>query len=209
MKTIFPPRPKSAIPPSELDRYDKTGKWLAQYKYNGQRNLIHISVDKKVTVWGRHGSAHLTYSLNSNIANEILSLPGLKNQEYWLDSELLTKTSATDTKGKIIIFDVLHAGSYLFLKSQTDRLKILDEICGFPRRLDSFRGMAYVISNNILMAPTFENDFVKRFEEKIQYDECEGLLLRKKNSTLDNFGQKEYEIGWMIRCRKSHKNYSF
>ncbi len=170
--------------------------------------VIHIE-SGNVTVWSRHGDAHKSYTLPAKIKSQLLALPGLdKNLEYWLDAELMIKTSGEDTKGKVILFDVLQAGKYLFMVDQMSRLAILDEICGQPRTPDPWRGMAYVISEDVLMAPTFSENFQDRFDDK-KCDEVEGLVLRKKASVLDNFGQKEYEIGWIIRCRRGHKNYNF
>ena len=38
----------------------------------------------------------------------------------------------------------------------------------------------------------------------IAHDEIEGLVLRKKNSSITNAGSKEYDVSWIIRCRKPH-----
>ena len=48
--------------------------------------------------------------------------------EYWLDGEVLIKTKAKDTKGKIVLFDILQAGKYLFMKfhDQMGRLAMLN-----------------------------------------------------------------------------------
>lgn len=210
-KIIFPPRPKGAMPPNELGYREKQGIWCAQYKYNGARCVIHIEPGEKVDIIGRHGTQLLSYTMPKSTREQLLALPGLdKSKEYWLDGELLIKTSAADTKEKIILFDVLQAGNYLFLKpNQMERLKLLDAICGHPKQLDPLRGMGLVISDDLMMAPTFESGFVGRFNEKIQYDECEGLVLRKRDSALDNFGVKEYECSWIVRCRKPNKNCNF
>lgn len=208
-KVIFPPRPKGAIHPNDLDYYEKTGLWIAQYKYNGARILIHIN-EGNVIVWTRHASKHLTYTLFNEVKNEFLSLPGLeKDVEYWLDGEVLTKTTSPETKNKIILFDILHKGKYLFLKpNQMIRLEMLNELCGRPDKLDCWCKMGYQISTNLLLAPIFTNNFKVHFNE-LKCDEVEGVVLRKKDSVLDNFGQKEYEVGWLIRCRQPHKNYNF
>jgi ATP-dependent DNA ligase len=208
-KVIYPPRPKGAIPPKELEYYEGMGSWVAQYKYNGTRNIIHVE-SGVVSMWGRHGKAHKNFSMTASHRDQILALPGLKkDQEYWLDSEVLSKTKAKDTKNKIVLFDILQAGRYLFVSpDQMKRLELLDEVCGKPRQLDSWRGFGYVISDDILMAPIFSENFTARFSDD-KGDEVEGLVLRKKDSALDNFGVKEYEVNWLIRCRHQHKNYRF
>lgn len=210
MKTIiYPPRPKSAIPPSDLDYYESTGLYCAQPKYNGSRSVIYV-YGNTVKIYSRHGRPHLNYAMPQAIREEILAIPGLKRgKEYWLDGELLTKTTAIDTKGKIVLFDILQEGEYFFLNpNQEDRVKLLAEVCGNPTDLDRWRKMSYVISDNILMAPTFFSNFDEEFKKNYG-DEVEGLVLRKRNSVIDNFGEKEYLVNWLIRCRHPHKNYQF
>ncbi len=210
MGIIYPPRPKGAIPPSELDYYESLGIYCTQPKYNGARSIVRITPEGIVSIYSRHGRPHLIYEMPSSVGQEFLSLPGLKRGlEVWLDAELLSKTTATDTKNKIVLFDILQYGQYFFLSpEQTKRLDILAEICGHPTKLDPMRGMAYVISDTLLMAPTFYANFKKEFD-KSYGDEVEGLVLRKKNSVIDNFGQKEYLVNWLIRCRKANKNCDF
>lgn len=210
MSVIFPPRPKSAIPPKELDYYEKTGIWCVQPKYNGARSVVSVSPEGKVEIYSRHGRKHLNYTMPNFMEKEIQAIPGLKpGIQYWLDGELLNKTTAKDTKGKLVLFDVLQIDKYLFLKpNQVERVELLKGICGNPTKLDPWRGMSYQFSENIMMAPTFFSNFSQEFA-KDYGDEVEGLVLRKKDSVLDNFGQKEYEVNWLVRCRKPHKNYSF
>jgi hypothetical protein len=212
---LYPPRPKNAIAKSELEYYEKVRDdkgnpvWIAQPKYNGSRNLVHITEDRHVKVWSRHGSPHLTYSLPNSVADELLALPGLeKGKEYWLDSELMSKTAAPETKNLIVFFDVLQAGRYMFGRpDQMKRLEILADICGRPIQLDPWRQMGYVISKTLLMAPFFEKDFGTEFERN-RGDEVEGLLLRRKDFAIDSFGQSYWETGSLLRCRKPHKNYN-
>ena len=40
---IFPPRPKNAVPVTELDYYESRGKYLAQPKGNGSNSVISVS----------------------------------------------------------------------------------------------------------------------------------------------------------------------
>lgn len=207
---IFPPRPKSAIPPTELPYYESLGLYCVQPKYNGSRSVIHIQPDGNVLIYSRHGRSHLNYQMPINVAEEINALPGLKKGiDIILDGELLSKTTAKDTKHKIVFFDILQYDKYLFLNpKQKARLEMLAEVCGNPTNLDPMRGMGYQISENLMMAPTFYTNFKYEFEKNYG-DEVEGLVLRKIDSVLDNFGKKEYEINWLIRCRKPHKNYNF
>ena len=209
MPIMYPPRPRGAVPPSELPYYENLGVFC-QNKLQGARTVIHILKNGSVEMFSRHGKPFANYKMPKFMQNEILALPGLKiGVEYWLDGEVMIKTKAEDTKGKLILFDILQYDKYLFLKPNLEgRLKLLNEICGYPTNLDSLRGMAYKVSENVMMIKTIYSNFKEAFN-KDYGDEVEGLVLKKKDSVLDNFGQKEYLVDWLIRCRKPHKNYQF
>jgi ATP-dependent DNA ligase len=210
MKIIFPPRPKSKITPGSLGKYEATGKWLVQRKFNGTRNLIHVSPERKVSMFGRHGEPHKQFKASGSLKKEVLSLNLQDGKEYWLDSELLSyKTKSQEYKDKIVLFDVLQAGRYLYRRpDQIGRIEILKDVCNNPKDLES-GGLALQVTENIFLAQSFFQGFRHEFERFIDRDEIEGLVLRKSNSVLENSGIREYSIPWQVRCRKPHKNYSF
>lgn len=207
---IYPPRPKGKMNPSDLPYYESTGQWCVQRKFKGTRNLIHITPDQNVSVWNRHYRKHDKFSLNKAMRDEILSLNLKKGTEYWLDSELMNKVA--NPTNEIILYDVLQAGKYFFAApDQMGRLEILREICGNPEKLCS-TGIALEVTPKIWMAQTWTERFVELFNESLPNPILEGLVLRKKKASLDNFGNKEYETGNMIRCRKpfaDDKGYNF
>jgi ATP-dependent DNA ligase len=206
---LYPPSPKNKINPRDLSYYEGRG-YLAQRKFNGSRNLIYISPDKDVKCFGRHGSSHSRFQMSNNLKEEILSsLDLIDGQEYWLDSELMNKTKSDYYRDKIILFDVLQAGQYFFSNpTQAVRLELLYDICNRPKVLDDNKGLAFKVSENILLAETFDSLFEKRFREKV-CDEIEGLVLRDPNSIIGNFGAKKYEASWLIRCRRPNNMYNF
>lgn len=209
-KVIFPPSPLSSIRPNDLPYYEELGIFCAQPKYNGSRCLVHIKSDGGIFFYSRHGRAHHGWTAPRCLFQEIAALPGLKlGTEYWLDGELLIKTTAVETKNKLVLFDILHYDTYLFLgPNQLTRLFILNELCGRPKEFDPWRKMAYIVSDNVMMAPTFFSNFREEFN-KFTCDEVEGLVLRKKESQIDKYGNSEYQANWLIRCRRPHKNYNF
>ncbi len=207
MPTIYPPHPNLKIPPLSLRSYEASGEWVAQRKFNGTNVVINISPSKKITILNRHGKPPKLFSLSESNIEQILSLNLDKNKEYWLNGELLDhKTSSKDYKRKIVLFDVLQAGEY-FIRSpnQIKRLQILSEICNNPTDLEPNKGIALQVSDNIWMAETWSQGFLDRFKDFLDLDEIEGLILRKSNSNLGNFGQKKYDVHWMVKCRKPHK----
>ena len=101
-------------------------------------------------------------------------------------------------------------GKYLFgSPTQMVRLELLRKICRSPKNLEPANGIALVVTDHIWMAETWDKDFVKHFNLFLATDEIEGVVLREKNSVINHVGTKEYEIDWIIRCRKPHKNYNF
>lgn len=202
VKIIYPPRPKEKMLFNDLSFYEKTDKWVAQRKFRGSRAVIHISASKEITLGNRHGSSFARFSLDKQYKEELLSSLNFKDgMEYWLDGELMNKDIGATNE--VILFDVLAAGRYLFgSTSQLERLQILNEICGSPSTLCS-SGIALYVTPRIWMAQTFFSNFMERFKEAIPIPQLEGLVLRKKASTLDNFGHFEYETTNLIRCRKS------
>lgn len=207
MPLLYPPHPAAKTPPASLDSYESSGEWFAQRKFNGTNVLVHVSALGKVSILNRHGKPPAMFSLSESHIRQILSLNIEKGKEYWLNGELLDhKTSSAEYKGKIVFFDVLQAGRY-FLRSpnQAERLKILSGICGNPSSLEPHRGIALEASKDIWMAETWESEFSARFHDFLDMDEIEGLVLRKKTSFLESYGQKKYDVYWIVRCRKPNK----
>lgn len=207
MKSIFPPRPKGRMNPSDLPMYERTGQWLAQRKFNGCRNLIHILPSGKIECFAREGGPHDLFEFTETYSQEILKFLRIQpNTEYWLDSEVMSKTK--NAAKEIVFYDVLHAGKYLFNSlNQMQRLDLLNEICGNPQ--EKIDKLAYRISDHLWMAETFQDQFKERFQESLPNPQLEGLVLRKKKSVLDHYGNSYYEVGWMIRCRKPDGKYNF
>jgi hypothetical protein len=142
-------------------------------------------------------------------------------KEYWLDGELLNnKTSDEYYKNRIVLFDILQAGKYFFGgPTLMERQQMLVSICGNPVGLESGRGIALDVTENVWLAQTFTDNFVDRWNDFINFDEVnklayvvneiEGLVLKQSKSVIKNFGNKEYEVDWQVRCRKPEKGYDF
>jgi hypothetical protein len=208
---LYPPYPNCKIPPGDLEKYEKSGNWIAQRKFNGTHILIYISKNRKVSILTRHGTPPKLFNLTKSHVDQILSLNLKEGLDYWLNGELLDhKTKNKNYKGKIVLFDVLHEGKYLIKKlNQIQRLKLLSEICRNPSKKEPNNGIAIEVTKDIWMAEFWEDNFKEHFKEFIHLDEIEGLILRKKNSFIDNFGQSKYHVSWMIKVRKPHSGGSY
>lgn len=211
MKILYPPHPKIRILKNKLDAYESSGKWTAQRKFNGTNVVVNISEKGEVGILTRHGTAPKLFSLSKSHVDQILSLNLDKGKEYWLNGELLDhKTKNPEYKKKIVFFDVLWAGTHLVRKmNQVERLGLLRDICDSPNNTEN--EIAAKVTDDIWMAESWESDFKFHFEEFIDRDEIEGLVLRKKASFIDNFGFKAHDANWIVKCRKPHSggNYEF
>jgi len=196
---VYPPRPVGKMNPADLPFYEKSGRWVAQRKFNGCRNLVHIRQNGNVECFTRDGLPQSTFSITHT--QEILKYLHLeKGIEYWLDSEIMSKTP--NSNKEIVFYDVLHVDKYLFGGPKLlKRLDMLSQICGLPSELVEDR-LALRISDHLWLAETFQNNFVARFNESLNNPKIEGLVLKKIDSVLDYFGDKYYETNWLIRCRK-------
>lgn len=202
MNIIYPPRPKGKMLYTDLPYYESTGKWIAQRKFRGSRAVIFISPEREITLGSRHGRSFAKFSLNKAYKQEILSGLNLKDgASYWLDAELMNKDE--NATNELILFDVLQEGHYFFSgPNQTERLQILNRICNSPKEYCA-NNIALKVTDRVWMAETFDSNFMDRYKEALPIKQLEGLVLRKKNSTLDNFGYAEYETTNLIRCRKA------
>lgn len=198
---IFPPRARIKIQPLDLARYEASGEYVVQPKYNDSRSLLRQHPDGRLTVHNRHGGSHKRWHLTPQIAAEMRANLRLDpSLEYWLDGGVMNKHKGGE--GQFVFYDVLQAGRYFMGRpTQMDRLQLLDLICNEPKTMTA-DGWAYQISQNLWMAPTWTNDFVRHYNDAISADYVEGLILRQKNSALDNYGRVYYECDWMVKCRK-------
>jgi ATP-dependent DNA ligase len=214
MQYVYPPRPKNKIHPSQLPFEEDRGCWLWQPKFDGDRCVVGIE-NGNIYLGNRHGRWH-----RSNKFPQIRkSLSGLKLPKgtHVLDAELLPGD-------RLVLFDILQYKEYLLGENQLDRLSLLDDLCGRPN-VHCALGMALHITDHLWLSVRGVKDFSSKFEQISTYRSeaqagsmseeaeigkiIEGLLLRRKDSILDNFGASAYDVDWQLRCRCEHKNYRF
>lgn len=215
---IWPPHPSDAarIPPSMLKLYDATGEYIAQRKYGGDAASI-CWCDGQVWVYSRHGKPFANYSPPPALAAcfATLAAPG----EWWFHGELMHSRSKSPITGQqrlrdtVVLYDVMMAnGRYLLQPTQEERLGILADACGRPQaKEEGLRALvvAEQKGGSLWLAESFGDDFEYRFDEFFVfrdgldvYPEVEGLVLRQKASRLTSLGNKEYDVPWIVRCRK-------
>lgn len=203
---IFPPRPKNAVPKSELFSWDN-GSMIAQPKLNGSNATIYTN-GLEVFTMNRHGDRLTRVEIKNE---EILSL--YKGTGGWsaFNGEYMNKSKYDENKKlfnhKFVIFDILiNDGDYLISKTVEQRIEILDQMFG---QNDSEKNYLYSISENIYRVKSYENNFNMIYDKFVEVDMLEGLVLKRKNARLETSGSELNNTKWQIKCRKPTLNYKF
>jgi len=209
-RILFPPRPKGKMnPKAELVSAERTGRFVAQRKFNGTRTLMYVDSEGGITLFDRYGRENKYQFSHEQKAEAREALILQAGWEYWLDGELMHfKTKGI--KNTLVFYDLLWEKEFLFGCNQIERLQRLAAICNHPISLDTDEKALYV-SQSLRLAEVFDNDFMALFEQSFNptWDWCEGLVLRDRNSVLDTPCYKvNEEVRWQKRCRKPNKNYN-
>ena len=199
---IYPPRPKNAVSPCDLDMFDNNSM-IAQCKLNGSNATIYTN-GQKIIVMNRHGQRLTNVKVPDS---EILSLFRGKGWMV-LNCEYLNK-SKYDEKGetfnhKFCIFDILvYDGNYLIGKTFQERINLLD---GFYGKSDNYLTQ---VSENIFKIETFYTSFQEKWEELTKIDMVEGLVLKRKSAKLEVGSTENNNTKSQIKVRKATKNYKY
>lgn len=195
MQFIFPPRPKRSILPKQLPFEEARNVWLWQPKYDGDRCVV-LTDGKRVEFYNRHGRKNTKLS---HLVPQVLNLN--TSGQTCLDGELLGT--------KIVLFDVLrHNNRVLTGVRQVDRLQLLEDICRNPTKFCDEK-IAKEIAPDLWLSLNGTTHFAQTFDRMISSVWVEGILLRQRDSVLNDLGLRPYEVDWQLRCRKNTKNYRY
>ena len=204
---IFPPRPKNAIPDSDLNFWDNDSL-VAQPKLNGS-NCVIFTNGEKLMIMNRHSQ----YMTNVDIQRqEVLDLfKGEPGKWMVLNGEYLNKSKQDENRQtfnhKLVIFDILvYNSDYLVGKTFEERINLLDELYG---QKDSEKSYLYSISNNVYRVKSFESGFKSLYDQLTPIDMIEGLVLKRKNARLEIGNTENNNIKSQLKARKATKNYKF
>jgi len=204
---LYPPRPKNAIPDSDLNFWDN-GSLIGQPKLNGS-NCVAFTNGEKVMMMNRHSQ----YLTNVSIAKEeILGLfRGEVGKWMVINGEYLNKSKQDENRltfnHKFVIFDILvYNSEYLIGKTFQERISLLDELYG---QRDSEKSYLYSISNNVYRVKSFESGFKSLFDELTKIDMVEGLVLKRKTAKLEAGNTENNNTKSQLKARKATKLYKF
>jgi hypothetical protein len=203
---LFPPRPKNAIPNTELTFWDN-GSLIAQAKLNGSNSSIYTN-GEKVIVMNRHGARLSRVEVDNS---EILSL--YKGTGGWtiLNGEYLNKNKQDENRKafnhKFVIFDILvNDGDYLVGKTFEERITLLDTMFG---QNECEKNYLYGISENVYRVKSYQNQFNMLYDTLTPIDLIEGFVLKRKNARLEIGNTELNNVKSQIKCRKETKNYKY
>ncbi len=203
---IYPPRPKNAISPDELDFWDN-GSLVSQPKLNGSNCLIFTNGDKFV-VMNRHNQRLTNFRLSDD---EVKNLYRGNGGWLILNGEYLNKNKSDETgqsfNHKFVIFDILaFDGDYLVGKTFQERIELLDSLYG---QTDSEKEYLYSISTNVYRVKSYINDFKNIFDKLTPIDMIEGLVMKRKTARLEIGTSELNNVKSQLKCRKPTKNYKY
>lgn len=202
---IFPPRPKNAIPDSELEFWDN-GSLVAQPKLNGSNCVIFTNGEKFIAM-NRHNQRLTNFNLTDNELKDIYRGQG------WmvLNGEYMNK-SKSDENGqvfnhKFVIFDILAVdGEYLVGKTFEERIKLLDNLYG---QVDSEKEYLYKITENIYRVKSYTGEFKSIFDKLTPIDMIEGVVMKRRTARLELGTSENNNTKSQLKCRKATKNYKY
>lgn len=204
---FYPPRPKNAIPDSDLNFWDN-GSLVGQPKLNGSNCVIFMNGEKTL-IMNRHGQ----YMTNFNIQLSEISNLFRGDIGNWtvLNGEYLNKSKQDENRivfnHKLVIFDILvYNSDYLVGHTFEQRIKLLDNLYG---QKDSEKPYLYSISNNVYRVKSFDTGFKPLFDQLTSIDMIEGLVLKRKNAKLEIGNTENNNTKSQLKARKPTKLYKF
>jgi hypothetical protein len=203
---LYPPRPKNAISPNDLDFWDNN-TMISQPKLNGSNASIYTD-GQKIIVMNRHAQ-----KLNSVKVSDSEILSTYRGDGGWmiLNCEYMNKSKSDETEQsfnhKFVIFDILaYNGEYLLGSTFSERIKLLDSIYGTN---DSDKDYLYSVSDNVYRVKSYESEFKKIFDKLTPIDMIEGLVMKRKNAKLEIGATELNNVKSQLKCRKPTKLYKF
>ena len=202
---IFPPRPKNAIPDTELSFWDN-GSLLAQPKLNGSNCVIFTNGEKTI-VMNRHNQRLTNFNISDNEIKDIY------RGEGWmiLNGEYMNKSKSDENNQvfnhKFVIFDILgFNGDYLVGKTFEERIQLLDSIYG---QVDSEKEYLFKVTENVYRVKSYVGDFKSLYDKLTPIDMIEGLVMKRKNARLELGTSENNNTKSQLKCRKATKNYKY
>ena len=203
---IYPPRPKNAISPDDLNFWDN-GSLICQPKLNGSNCLIFTN-GVKVIVMNRHNQRLTNFQLSDD---EVKNLYRGNGGWLILNGEYMNKSKMDETgqpfNHKFVIFDILcYDGDYLVGKTFEERINLLDTLYDVN---ESEKDYLYNISTNVYRVKSYRGGFKDFFDKYTPIDMIEGVVLKRSNARLELGASEQNNVKSQLKSRKATKNYKY
>jgi hypothetical protein len=202
---IFPPRPKNAIPDTELEFWDN-GSLISQPKLNGS-NCVIFTNGVKTIVMNRHNQRLTNFNISDNEIKDIY------RGEGWmiLNGEYMNKSKSDENNQvfnhKFVIFDILgYNGDYLVGKTFEERVQLLDNL--YDQR-NCEKEYLFGISENVYRVKSYFTGFNELYNKLTPIDMIEGLVMKRRNARLEVGSSEMNNVKSQIKCRKPTLNYKY
>ena len=177
---------------------------MGEPKFNGSSMEVYTD-GSKLTLMNRHKE---TMACKMDKA-ELLALHR-GNGEMVLCGEYMNKNQKDETKQfwniKYVIWDIIvFNGEHLLGTTFKERYELLRTL--YPDNI--VKPYLHGISENCFRADIVTSNFKSVFDEIIQYDMYEGLVLKRMDGKLENGTTANNHTRTQIKCRKPTKNYNF
>lgn len=206
---LWPPRPETTIKPmsSHYEIMKSRRNFYAQFKKNGQRNVLYIDPDFNIQWWNRHASGHLNYNAPPWLVDEIKSVVKPTGKWMVIDGELLHNKDRT-VKNALYWWDILvYDGQYLVGTKYHERQRILLDALTPPTSGDEAE---WTMSPHITVARNIPPEKYDEMWQKAQsISVVEGFVFKNINGTLKPCIGEHNNSDWMVRCRKTTGRHPF
>ena len=210
---LYPPRAEVKTKPSLISQYD-TPQYIAQPKVNGSCCCVFLHPNKPPSVINRHNEPKTR-------VDKSIDFEGLIGTGWMvLAGELMDKSKKGEDGNVLtgfIIWDILvYNNEYLVGTTLTERLELMETLWPCQRMsvtaagLVQYKHLCCTGIQGIYKTPSYlggSGYFSELYNELIEVDAYEGLLLKKADSKLEpGFGERN-NTGWQLKVRKPTKNY--
>lgn len=191
---FYPEKPKLIKKEQSLfQRVSNDDNWIAEFKYNGSRMLLH-NFDGKFEFWNRHKNL-----LNFRPQPEMIQ--ALKDANlpkgYNLFDGELRHNKVVGVRNKAILYDVfVWDGEVLLDKTFEQRREILE---------NTFKCETEPLG----ITRQFEDNFDGCYDFALKNEELEGLVMKNLRGKLDISRTSNRPSMWMLKVRKETGRHRF
>lgn len=191
---LVPPDPDNPLNPKStyIDGLEKSGKFIAEQKWNGDNILIYTDDQ---AFWNRHHARHRYTPLPETIkALKKIPKGGIINLE-------LVHYRTEIIKNFLLVHSLLAwKGSILTGKTWGDARLILEDL---------FKSKALELEGSGLhLSPVWKSGFWKLFQEA-DGEVIEGIVLKEPKGKLVISASKIPDVTYMLKIRKPSKKYKY